>query len=165
MIAQQVITVCPQCGKDDRIQRARAFPHPRLAPPIYVEAPKPSWVEPNKPLRVLLASLLALALGLLMIGATQTDGDLALGFMSGSVLALVVALVLLGVMRARRKTALRQYEQTVGLWAQRVGAERRRWQIAHARWENDLFYCHRDDVVFFRGSPSVRPEQMSALLY
>jgi hypothetical protein len=165
MIAQPIITVCPYCGKDDRIQRARAFSHPRLAPPVYVEAPKPVWQEPNKPLRLLLASLLALSLCLVVTGAAQVDDTMVLGFMSGGGAALIVALILVGVMRARRKTALRQYDGAMKSWEHRSGMERRHWQIAHARWENDLFYCHRDDVVFFRGSPAVRPEQMHALLY
>ena len=116
MIAQPIITVCPYCGKDDRIQRARAFPHPRLAPPVYVEAPKPVWQEPNKPLRLLLASLLALSLCLLATGAAQVDDTMVLGFMSGGGAALIVALTLVGVMRARRKTALRQYDGTVKSW-------------------------------------------------
>jgi hypothetical protein len=100
-----------------------------------------------------------------MFGASQTDGDLAWGVMSGSGGTLVAGLILLGVMRARRKSALRQHEQLVDAWTQRAGAERRRWQIAYTRWENDLFYCHRDDIVFFRGSPGVLPEQMGKLLY
>jgi hypothetical protein len=165
MITQLLITVCPYCGKDDRIQRARAFAHPRLSPPVYVEAPKPVWREPNKPLRFLLAGLLALSLCLLMTGAAQVDDTVVMGFMSGGGVALISALILMGVMRARRKTALSQHASTVDSWERRVNMERRRWQIAHARWENDLFYCHRDDVVFFRGSPAVRPEQMHSLLY
>jgi hypothetical protein len=165
MIAQHSINVCPSCGKDDRIQRARAYPHPRLAPPLYLETPKPGWREPNRPLRLLLVSLLALALSLLVIGAAQVDDILVLAFMSGGGAACLSALILIVVMRSRRKTALRQYDMAVNAWEHRAGVERRRWQIAHTRWENDLFYCHRDDVVFFRGSPAVRPDQMSALLY
>src|SRR5262245_31318566 len=163
-ISQSMTTLCPQCGKDDRIQRVRAYPHPRLAPPRYVEAPKPLWNEPNKPLRPLLAMLLALALGLLMFGAVQTDGILAWEILSGGGGTLVAGLILVGVMRPRRKIALRQHEQLVEAWTQRVGIERRRFQIAYSRWENDLFYCHRDDVVFLRGSPGVLPEQMGTLL-
>jgi hypothetical protein len=67
-------------------------------------------------------------------------------------------------MRARRKSALRQHEQSIEAWTLRVNAERRRFQIAYTRWENDLFYCHRDDIVFVRGSPGVLPEQMGKLL-
>jgi hypothetical protein len=163
-ISQPMTTLCPHCGKDDRIQRVRAYPHPRLAPPRYIEAPKPVWHEPNKPLRLLLAILLALALGLLMIGAVQTDGNLAWEALSGGGGTLVAGMILVGVMRPRRKIALRQHDQLVDAWTQRVGAERRRFQIAYSRWENDLFYCHRDDVVFLRGSPGVLPEQMSLLL-
>jgi hypothetical protein len=163
-ISQPTITLCPHCGKDDRIQRVRAYPHPRLAPPRYVEAPKPVWNEPNKPLRLLLAVLLALALGLLIFGAVQTDGNLAWETLSSGGGTLVVGMILAGVMRSRRKMALRQHEQLVNIWAQHVGVERRRFQIAHSRWENDLFYCHRDDVVFLRGSPGVLPEQMGLLL-
>jgi hypothetical protein len=85
--------------------------------------------------------------------------------MSGGGVACLSALILIVVMRSRRRTAVRQYGMAVNAWEQRAGVERRRWQIAHARWENDLFYCHRDDVVFFRGSPAVRPDQVSALLY
>jgi hypothetical protein len=165
MIAQPVITVCPYCGKDDRIQRARAYPHPRLAPPIYAEEPKPAWHEPNRPLRLLLVSLLALAFCLLIIGVAQVDNMAAISFLSGGAASFISALILAGVMRARRKTALSQHASSINVWEHRVSMERRRWQIAHARWENDLFYCHRDDVVFYRGSPAVRPEQMSALLY
>jgi hypothetical protein len=165
MIAQHSVNVCPYCGKDDRIQRARAYPHPRLAPPVYTETPKPVWQEPNKPLRLLLASLLALSLCLLVTGAAQVDGVMVVGFMSGGGVALIMALILVGLMRARRKAALSRYESGVGVWEHRVSMERRRWQMAHARWENELFYCHRDDVVYFRGSPAVRPEQMLALLY
>jgi hypothetical protein len=163
-ISQPAATVCPHCGKDDRIQRVRAYPHPRLGPPKYSEAPQPVWQEPNKPLRLLLAILLALALGLLVIAAVQTDGDLAWEALSGGGGAMVAAMILVGVMRPRRKKALRQHEQLVNAWTQRVGAERRRFQIAYSRWENDLFYCHRDDVVFLRGSPGVLPEQMGMLL-
>jgi hypothetical protein len=165
MIAQHTVNVCPYCGKDDRIQRARAFAHPRLAAPIYTETPKPMWREPNKSLRLLLASLLALSLCLLVTGAAQVDGALVVGFISGGGVAFISALILAGVMRTRRKTALSQHASTIDIWERRVNMERRRWQIAHARWENDLFYCHRDDVVFFRGSPAVRPDQMHALLY
>ena len=165
MIAQPIITVCPYCGKDDRIQRVRAFPHPRLAPPVYVEAPKPAWHEPNKPLRLLLASLLALSLCLLVTGAAQADDMMVLGFMSGGGAALIAALILVGVMRARRKMALSQHASAINIWEHRAGMERRHWQIAHARWENDLFYCHRDDVVFFHGSPGMLPEEMGKLLY
>jgi hypothetical protein len=165
MIAQHSINVCPYCGKDDRIQRARAYAHPRLAPPIYTEEPQPAWQEPNKPLRLLLASLLALSLCLLVTGAAQVDNTMVLGFMSGGGVALISTLILVGVMRARRKTALSQHTSSINVWEHRVSMERRRWQIAHARWENELFYCHRDDVIFYRGSPAVRPEQMSSLLY
>jgi hypothetical protein len=165
MIAQPAVTVCPYCGKDDRIQRARAYPHPRLTPPLYIEAPKPAWNEPNRSLRLMLASLLALTLGLLIMGVTQVDDIMVWSYLSGGAVMFIAALILLGVMRARRTAALRHYDVAMGAWTQRVGAERRRWQIAQARWENDLFYCHRDDVVFFRGSPAVRPEQMRALLY
>jgi hypothetical protein len=164
MITQQVVTVCPHCGKDDRIQRVRAYPHPRLAPPTYVEPPKPEWNELNKLLHPLLAGLSALAFGLLLIGATQTEGDLAWEVISGGGGAVLAGLTLLTVMRAERKQVLRQHQQSVDAWTQRAEVERRRWQIAYARWENDLFYCHRDDVVFFRGSPGVSPEQMSLLL-
>src|SRR5262245_16438147 len=108
-ISQPMTTVCPHCGKDDRIQRVRAYPHPRLAPPRYVEAPKPVWNEPNKPLRLLLAFLLALALGLLMTGAVQTDSNLAWEVLSGSGGTLIAGMILVGVMRPRRRTALRQY--------------------------------------------------------
>jgi len=90
---------------------------------------------------------------------------MVLGFMSGGGVALISTLILVGVMRARRKTALSQHTSSINVWEHRVSMERRRWQIAHARWENDLFYCHRDDVIFYRGSPAVRPEQMSSLLY
>ena len=164
MTMQQVVTVCPQCGKDDRIQRARAYPHPHLAPPSYVEPPKPEWNEPNKLLRPLLVGLPALAFGLLMIGATQTEGDLAWDVIVGGGGAVVAGLGLFSVMRAERKTILRQHKQSVDAWTQRAEVERRRWQIAYARWENDLFYCHRDDIVFISGSSGVRPEQMSLLL-
>jgi hypothetical protein len=165
MISQPAPTVCPVCNKDDRIQRSRAYPNPRLAPPVFVEAPKPVWAEPNKPLRLLLVSLLALAVGLLIVGATQGDSGGASGFMLGGGAALAAAALLLAWMRSRRQTARLQYEWAVAAWGQRMGAERQRWSVARTRWENDLFYCHRDDVVFFRGSPAVRPEQMGALLY
>jgi hypothetical protein len=165
MIAQHAVTICPHCGKDDRIQRARAFPHPRLAPPAYVETPTPVWQEPNKPLRLLLAILLTLTSALLITGAAQVDDVAMFGFMAGGAISLVSAVILLAIMRARRRSALRHYDSAVTLWTQRAGAERRRWQIAYARWENDLYYCHRDDVVFFNSSPAVRPEQMRALLY
>jgi hypothetical protein len=163
-IPQPLPTLCPQCGKDDHIQRVRAYPHPRLAPPRYIEAPKPVWNEPNMPLRLLLVSLLALALGLLVIGALQTDGVLAWEVLLGGGVTFVLALILLGAMRARRTSALRQHEQSIAAWTQRANAERLRFQIAYTRWENDLFYCHRDDIVFVRGSPGVLPEQMGKLL-
>jgi hypothetical protein len=120
-IPQPMTTLCPQCGKDDHIQRVRAYPHPRLTPPCYVEAPKPMWNEPNKQLRLLLVILLTLALSLLMIGLLQTDGNLAWEALSGGGGALAAGLIALGVMRARRTRALRQYGQWIDAWTQRVG--------------------------------------------
>ena len=35
-------------------------------------------------------------------------------------------------------------------------AEHARWQAAMAKWEA-LYYCFRDDVVYFPGSPSAVP--------
>jgi hypothetical protein len=100
-----------------------------------------------------------------MIGLLQTDSNLAWEALTSGGGALMAGMIVLGVMRARRKRALRQHEQSVDAWTGRVDAERRRWQIAYTRWENDLFYCHRDDVVFFHGSPGMLPEEMGKLLY
>jgi hypothetical protein len=68
------------------------------------------WNEPNKPLRLLLVSLLALALGLLKIGAVQTDSDLAWKVLAGGGVTLVLASILLGVMRSQRTPPSLQYK-------------------------------------------------------
>jgi hypothetical protein len=41
----------------------------------------------------------------------------------------------------------------------------RQWKAALARWTDELYYCHRDDMVFLGGSQAVQPEEMNGLLY
>src|SRR5579863_562867 len=53
----------------------------------------------------------------------------------------------------------------------KIREEHRRWERekarverANVRWANDLYYCHRDDLVFLPGSSAVPPEKMREIL-
>jgi hypothetical protein len=99
----------------------------------------------------------ALGVGLLMLCCYAPFIPLALVTHQPSIPGLVwygtlLALAMIGgvvVLAAQTRASDKRLEAA---WQ----AELARWQAAMAKWEA-LYYCRRDDVVFFPGSPSAVP--------
>jgi hypothetical protein len=137
----------------------------RLSPPgapLQPLQPRPAsgWSADTVSLLVVFSVLGACSLG----GATYTGMDTyqASAFLVGILLALlfaiaIVAVILYGINREGRKREAWQAKyaqwQVEHAWWQ---AEYARWQAAKAKLDA-LYYCRRDDVVFFPGNPAAIP--------
>jgi hypothetical protein len=147
---------CPQCGMFDQVQKVSALVtagasttvvagyDQRLSPPA-----EPRYISAWNAVTITgVVGLTFLAL------ASLFSALLFLNLTAGQLPACVIGILLVTLW-----FALSVAHMAVPTWwknkrmAEVWQAEYARWQVAMARWEA-LYYCLRDDVVFFPGSPS-----------